>query len=506
MSPEPDNVLTEQLRKKLDDYRREGIDPYPNRFPVTATTADVRNRYEHLPAEAFAGISDSWTVAGRLMAHRSFGKAIFGHLQDRTGRLQIYLRQNLLGEAAFSLGRRLDVGDIVGVSGRPFKTKTQELTLEVSSLTLLAKSLRPLPEKWHGLKDIETRYRQRYVDLIINPQVRETFRVRRLLIRHLRDFLDARDFAEVETPMMQSIAGGATARPFVTHHNALDTDLFLRIAPELYLKRLVVGGLERVYEINRNFRNEGISTMHNPEFTMLEFYLAYADYRDLMDLTEEMFVHLADTILGHRVLSYQGREVSLVPPWPRLSMDDSLVDIGGLAPEELARRDRLLARAAGLEIPQAEKMGNGKLKQELFERLVEPQLVNPHFITLFPKEISPLSKSVPGNPALTERFELFIAGMEVANAFTELNDPDDQRARFEEQVRAREAGDEEAQPLDEDYLNALEIGLPPAAGEGIGIDRLAMLFTDAASIRDVILFPQLKTRREGAAEGEDRAG
>ncbi len=493
---EAENILTEQRRKKLEEYRREGIEPYPHRFEVKDTAAGVAAEFGGRAAEELDGGTARRTVAGRLMAYRSFGKAIFGHVQDATGRLQIYCRRDKLPPEVFGVAKRLDTGDIVGVTGRPFKTRTGELTLEADSLTLLAKALRPLPEKWHGLKDVEVRYRQRYLDLIMNPEVREAFRVRRLLVREIRRFLDDRGFTEVETPMMQPLPGGAAARPFVTHHNALGLDLYLRIAPELYLKRLVVGGLERVYEINRNFRNEGISTMHNPEFTMLEFYQAYADYRLLMDLTEEMFVYLADRVLGRRALDYQGQAIELAPPWARLSLDESLVKIGGVDPEELPDRAALLARAAGLGIPKVEGMGAGKLRQEIFERLVQPKLVSPTFITLFPREVSPLSKSTPENPDLVERFELYVAGMEVANAFTELNDPDEQRRRFEDQVRASRAGDEEAMPLDEDYLAALEYGLPPTGGEGIGIDRLAMIFADAASIRDVILFPQLKPRRE----------
>ncbi len=496
MSGEQDLNPAEQMRRKLDDLRQRGIDPYPNRFVRTHTAMEVHESFGGLTAGELDTQRATCTIAGRLMSYRSFGKAIFGHLQDGSDkRLQVYLKSDRLGPETFGVARTLDVGDTVGVTGRPFRTRTGELTLDASAVTLLAKALRPLPEKWHGLRDVETRYRQRYLDLVMNPEVRKTFETRRKLIRHLRDFLDARGFAEVETPMMQPLAGGAAARPFITHHNALGIDLYLRIAPELYLKRLVVGGLERVYEINRNFRNEGISTMHNPEFTMLEFYQAYADYRDLMDLTEELFLHLADRVVGGRTLAWGGETINLASPWARLSVDESLERIGGLPHDRLADGGWLRERAGELGVPRAEGMGAGRLKMEIFERLVQPGLIAPTFITLFPREVSPLSKSVPGNPELVERFELYVAGMEVANAFTELNDPDDQRARFEEQARAKAAGDEEAQPVDEDYLLALEHGLPPAAGEGIGIDRLTMLFTGSPSIRDVILFPQLKPRR-----------
>jgi lysyl-tRNA synthetase class 2 len=501
-----ENELMKQMRRKMEEFRQEGIDPYPHRFKASDTTEGIRREFGDRPPEDLENLKAEKVIAGRLVSHRNFGKAIFAHLQDREGRLQVYFRKDRLEDKDFKLARKLDVGDIVGCRGRPFKTRTGELTLEVSGLTLLAKSLRPLPEKWHGLRDVETRYRRRYLDLLINPAVRETFRIRREIIREIREFFDQRGFAEVETPMMQPIPGGATARPFVTYHNALDTDLYLRIAPELYLKRLVVGGLERVYEINRNFRNEGISTEHNPEFTMLEFYMSYADYRDLMDLTEELVPHLADRVLGARKLTYQGKEIDLEPPWPRLSLDEALVEKGGLDKSDLDDRAALLRRAVDLEIPKADLMGRGKLKLEIFERLVEPRLINPAFITLFPKEISPLSKSTPDDPEMVERFELFIGGKEIANAFTELNDPDDQRARFEEQARSLIAGDEEAHRVDDDYITALEYGLPPTAGEGVGIDRLAMLFTDSASIRDVILFPQLRPVETREDQGEEDAG
>jgi len=431
-------------------------------------------------------------VAGRLVSLRGHGKASFAHIQDRTGRIQIYVRLDGVGEKAYGLFKRLDVGDFVGVRGRPFRTKTGELTVQVAELALLSKSLRPLPDKWHGLSDVEVRYRQRYVDLIANPTVAEVFRRRARIVAEMRRFLDARGFLEVETPMMQSIPGGATARPFVTHHNALDMDLFLRIAPELYLKRCVVGGLERVYEINRNFRNEGVSTQHNPEFTMLEFYQAYADYRDLMALTEELFLHVVQTTCGSDRVTYQGQELRFAPPWPRLSVEEALVQLGGLRPDEVRTAEGLRAAAAARHVPVNPAWGWAKLLMELFEALGEARCVQPTFITDFPSELSPLAKARPDDPRYVQRFELYIAGMEVANAYSELNDPREQRRRFEAQVRAREAGDEEAQYLDEDFLRALEYGLPPTAGEGVGIDRLVMLLTDSPSIRDVILFPLLR--------------
>ena len=476
---------------KLDELASEGIDPFPSSFPVSHLIGDVIATYGPSD-EAGLAAAPTVAVAGRLVSLRGHGKASFAHVQDRTGRIQIYVRLDGVGERTYGLFKRLDVGDFLGVRGRPFRTKTGELTVQVAELALLSKSLRPLPDKWHGLSDVEVRYRQRYVDLIANPTVAEVFRRRALIVAEMRRFLDARGFLEVETPMMQSIPGGATARPFVTHHNALDMDLFLRIAPELYLKRCVVGGLERVYEINRNFRNEGVSTQHNPEFTMLEFYQAYADYRDLMALTEELFLHVVQTTCGSDRVTYQGQELRFAPPWPRLSVEEALVQLGGLRPDEVRTAEGLRAAAVARHVPVNPTWGWAKLLMELFEALGEARCVQPTFITDFPSELSPLAKARPDDPRYVQRFELYIAGMEVANAYSELNDPREQRRRFEAQVLAREAGDEEAQYLDEDFLRALEYGLPPTAGEGIGIDRLVMLLTDSASIRDVILFPLLR--------------
>jgi lysyl-tRNA synthetase class 2 len=489
---EQDNDLIRQRREKLSRLREAGIDPFPNRFPVTATIGEVVTRHSPMDAEALATVTDSYTVAGRMTAWRSFGKAQFADLRDGTGKVQVFLSKGDFTPEEFAKIDLLDIGDLLGVTGTPFRTRTGELTLRVSSFTLLAKSLRPLPEKWHGLKDVETRFRQRYVDLIVNERVREIFTLRSRMISALRRFFDERGFLEVETPMMQAIPGGAAARPFVTHHNALDRTLYLRIAPELYLKRLVVGGFDRVYEINRNFRNEGISAEHNPEFTMLEFYRAYADYNDLMVLTEELFVSLATELLGGPTLTYQGTTVDLTPPWRRLSIRDAVSQATGIEPAGLADAERLASWARGSGIPVKPGTPAGKLLTKIFEVAVEPTITDPTFVIDFPKEVSPLSKSKPDDPETVERFELFIAGKEIANAFTELNDPDDQKARFASQVADRSEGDDEAHMMDEDYIRALEHGLPPAAGEGIGIDRLAMLFCDVANIREVILFPHLK--------------
>jgi lysyl-tRNA synthetase class 2 len=443
------------------------------------------------------------TLAGRTLSLRGHGKASFAHIKDRTGRIQIYVRQDTVGESAYGLFRRIDVGDFLGVRGRLFRTKTGELTVHVDSLALLAKALRPLPDKWHGLSDVEVRYRQRYIDLVANPSVAELFRRRARIIAEIRRFFDDRGFLEVETPMMHPIPGGAAARPFVTHHNALDLDLYLRIAPELHLKRCVVGGLERVYEINRNFRNEGLSTQHNPEFTMLEFYQAYADYRDLMALTEELLLQIVRTVCGGDSITYQGREISFAPPWPRLTLEEALVKLGGLTQKEVRSEEGLRAAVEASGIAIRPGWGWAKLLTELFEARVEKQLVQPTFVTDFPAELSPLAKARADDPRYVQRFELYVAGLEVANAYTELNDPREQRRRLEVQAKARAAGDEEAHVMDDDFVRALEYGLPPTAGEGIGIDRLVMLLTDAPSIRDVILFPLLRPEARGAETTEN---
>jgi lysyl-tRNA synthetase class 2 len=492
---EEEHELLAQRRVKVEDLRREGINPYANDFPVTQTTADILSAHGDQDAAALEDCQERYVLAGRIMARRDFGKAAFIQLQDRKGRLQVYLGRDAVGPESFELFKKGDLGDIVGVAGTPFLTKTGELSLRADAFRLLTKSLQPLPEKWHGLTDVETRYRQRYLDLIVNPEVREVFQKRSCIVGLIREFMQNRDFLEVETPMMQPIAGGATARPFVTHHNTLKMDLFLRIAPELYLKRLVVGGFERVFEINRNFRNEGISIRHNPEFTMMEFYQAYATYKELMDLTEELICHVAAEVCGSLKLSYGGREVDLSPPWDRLTVREAVVHYGKLEPAILDDHGKLLEVAANLGLELQGEIGHGKLLTEIFEAVAEPHLWRPTFITEYPTEVSPLSRRSDANPEVVDRFELFIVGRELANAFSELNDPADQKERFLKQLAEKEAGDEEAHAMDEDYIRALEYGLPPTAGEGIGIDRLVMLLTDSPSIRDVILFPQLRPEK-----------
>jgi len=488
------NDLIQQRFKKLAEISASGIKPYAGRFPVSASSQDLADRYGSVAKEDLERDKVTVTLAGRIIALRSFGKACFAHIQDGSGRIQLYFQKNTLGDERFELFKKLDIGDFIGVKGFLFRTRTNELTADIEEFTLLAKSLRPLPEKWHGLTDVELRYRQRYVDLIVNPEVKKVFILRTRIIQAIRSFLNARGFLEVETPMMQGIPGGATARPFRTHHNALGMDLFLRIAPELYLKRLLVGGFERVYEINRNFRNEGISTRHNPEFTMLEFYWAYADYRDLIGLTEEMIGTVAREVLGTTEVLCEGQTISLAPPWKKLTFLDSLREAG--VPDEVIA-DPARAREHAKRLGAALKGGepHGKVLNELFETLVEPKLMQPTFITDYPTDISPLSKKRDDDPDFVERFELFVMGREMANAFSELNDPVDQKERFLKQVKEREAGDEEAHQMDEDFIRALEYGMPPAAGEGIGIDRLVMLLTGSPSIRDVILFPQMKKEK-----------
>jgi lysyl-tRNA synthetase class 2 len=485
-----------QRKKKAEELLSEGIPLYPNTFRVSHSVEEVLASYGNKSEEDFRALETRFALAGRLMRLSNFGKAAFFHVQDRTGKIQGYLRRDQMDERSSKVLRRLDVGDIVGVKGRLFRTKTGELTLMVEALEMLAKSFRPLPEKWHGLVDQETRYRQRYVDLIVNPGSREVFLTRSRTTAYLRNFLTSRGFLEVETPMMQPIPGGATARPFKTHHNTLDMELYLRVAPELYLKRLLVGGFERVFEINRNFRNEGLSTQHNPEFTMLEFYQAYATYWDLMEMTEIMLSSLIKELKGEMVLEYQGTRLDFTPPWKRISIQEGLLTYGGLSEEGWKNHGQVLNFGRRLEIPLTGREPLGRLWVDIFEKVAEPHLVQPTFVTGYPIEDSPLARKNDQNPELVDRFELYIFGREIANAFSELNDPRDQEERFARQAKAK-AGDEEGINFsDEDYLRALEYGMPPAAGEGVGVDRLVMLLTNSPSIRDVILFPQMRPEKE----------
>ncbi len=483
------NELNEQKKiriEKLRQLQEKGLNPFGSRFPRTHSAAEILAGFETLEGQDV-------TIAGRIITKRDMGKVAFAHIQDRSGQIQIYVRVNDVGEETHDLFTRLDIGDIIGVSGFVFRTKRGEISVHVKDLTLLTKSLQPLPEKWHGLKDVELRYRQRHVDLIVNPEVRDVFILRSKIIQAMRRYLDAKGFLEVETPTMHAIPGGASARPFITHHNALDIDLYMRIALELHLKRLIVGGLEKVYEIGRVFRNEGISTRHNPEFTMMELYQAYADYHDMMDLTEDMISTIAREVLGTTKITYQGTEIDLTPPWTRLTMHEAVLkytgqDLRGVS-DEKAREI-----AANLGVNVDKDATRGMVLNEIFENLVEQHLMQPTFIMDYPIEISPLAKRREDDPSLTYRFELFVVAREHANAFSELNDPLDQRERFKKQMEQRAKGDDEAQMHDEDFVRALEVGMPPTGGLGIGVDRLIMLLTDSASIRDVILFPTLRPR------------
>ncbi|MBA2709744.1 MAG: lysine--tRNA ligase [Tatlockia sp.] len=481
-----------QIRKqKLADLRAEGFN-FPNQFRRQYLAANLMNQYNSSDKETLAEQAVKVAVAGRIVLRRIMGKASFFHIQDVSGRIQIYVRQNDLPEL-YEQFKHWDLGDIVGVKGELFKTNTGELTVNTEHLELLTKSLRPLPDKFHGLADQEMRYRKRYVDLIANEESRQTFLIRSKLIKAFRQFMDSHQFLEVETPMMHPIPGGAVARPFVTYHNSLDMEMFLRIAPELYLKRLIVGGFERVYEINRNFRNEGLSTRHNPEFTMVEFYQAYADYEDLMTFTEQLLHHLCDVVLGKRVVEFQEYQLDFSKPFSKLSVKESILKYNPeINADELESLEscRALIDKLGLEYKESE--GLGKLHMTIFDEKVESQLIQPTFITEYPTEISPLARRSDSNPEVTDRFEFFIAGREIANGFSELNDAQDQALRFQQQVAEKEAGDLEAMHFDSDYIEALEYGMPPTAGEGIGIDRLVMLFTNSSSIRDVILFPHLR--------------
>ena len=482
-------------RQKLADLRQQG-NAFPNDFRRNVVAGELHAEYgEKDPAEVETR-HVRVKVAGRMMTRRVMGKASFAHLQDMSGLIQVYVTRDTVGEARYEDFKKWDIGDILGAEGTLFKTKTGELSVKVDDVRLLAKSLRPLPEKYHGLTDTETKYRQRYLDLIMSEVARNTFRTRTAMVRYIRRFLDERGFLEVETPMMQVIPGGAAARPFVTHHHALDMSLFLRVAPELYLKRLIVGGFEKVYEINRNFRNEGLSTRHNPEFTMLEFYQAYADYHDLMNLTEEMLRGLAQDVLGAETIAYQGDQYDFSKRFHRMTLRESVLHYNpDIHEADLDSVEALREIASRLQLPVKNTYGAGKLQLEIFEKTVESRLKDPTFITSYPTEVSPLARRNDKDPSITDRFELFVGGREIANGFSELNDAEDQAERFRKQVQEKEAGDEEAMHFDEDYIRALEHGMPPTAGEGIGIDRLVMLFTDSASIRDVLLFPHMRPEK-----------
>ena len=487
-----ESLVIRQRREKAEQLEKDNVPLYPNGIKPSERTEVIHALCDPLDEKGLKKISHIFSLAGRIMSMRRFGKAAFLDLQDGSGHLQVYVQRDQVGTEAYSLFKKFDIGDLIKVTGRVFRTQTGELTILADTIGLVTKSMRPLPEKYHGIKDKEIRYRQRYVDLIMNEEVRKIFRDRSRIIQLLRRYLTSRDFLEVETPMMQPIVGGATARPFRTHHNALDMDLYLRIAPELYLKRLLVGGYERVFELNRNFRNEGISIHHNPEFTMLEFYEAYATYRDLMARTEEIFSVIADELKGGTVFSYQGCTLNFTPPWRRMTLEEALIEIGQIPEADLNNRGNLMERVKALDVPVKGDEKIGKFWTKLFDLLVEPKLIQPTFVSKYPADVSPLARKDQGDPKFTDRFEFFIAGQEIGNAFSELNDPREQRRRFEGQIASR-GDDEEIPPvLDEDYIRALEVGMPPAAGEGIGIDRVVMLFTDVPSIRDVILFPQLR--------------
>ena len=509
MSSEEQQI--QQRHVNFEALKALGVDQYPHSFARTHNVDALVREFGDRSGEQLDAEPTTVTTAGRVLGIRAFGKANFLVLSDGLATIQVYVRADALSERDFKLYKLLDFGDQIGVTGRVFRTKTNELTIWASALTFLAKCFVPLPEKWHGLTDIETRYRQRYLDLIVNPDSRRVFQVRNRVLRALRTFFDERGFLEVETPMMQAIAGGALARPFTTHHNALNMPLYMRVAPELYLKRLTVGGMERVYEINRNFRNEGISTQHNPEFTMLEFYQAYAEYQELMRLTEELLAYVAQQSVGTTQVQFGGHTISLEPPYRRLSMREAAAQAAGeklgvdVSPVELRRAETAAAIAAKLGVPVMKDAGPGRITADIFEHLWEDSLIQPTFVYDFPTEVSPLSKQRKDDPDTVERFELYVGGFELANAFSELTDPVEQRRRFEAQLAERTKGDQEAHAMDEDYIRALEYGLPPTGGEGIGIDRLVMVLTNSPSIRDVILFPLMRAKKQAAEEAEEEA-
>jgi lysyl-tRNA synthetase class 2 len=501
---EEENKLIAQRREKLAALRaaasENGSSAFPNTFRRDALAGELLEHYQDKTKEELEELSFRVAVGGRMMAKRIMGKASFSQLQDMSGRIQLFVQRDSLPEGVYNDGfKKWDVGDIIGASGVLFKTKTDELSIKVDDIQLLTKSLRPLPDKFHGLSDTEIRYRQRYVDLIMNQEVKQSFYLRSQIIKFIRDYFDTRGFVEVETPMMQVIPGGATARPFETFHNALNLPMFLRIAPELYLKRLVVGGVERVYEINRNFRNEGVSTRHNPEFTMLEFYQAYADYNDLMDITEDLLRQIATNLLGTTDVTSEGNTYDFGSPFARLSVFDSILHYNPeITAQQLSELGSARELAKGLGVKLKDSYGLGKVQIEIFEKTVEHRLMDPTFITKYPTEVSPLARRNDDNPFVTDRFEFFVGGREIANGFSELNDAEDQAERFKHQVAEKDAGDDEAMHFDADYIRALEFGLPPTAGEGIGIDRLVMLLTDSPSIRDVILFPHMRAEADNS--------
>lgn len=483
------NELMKARREKMADIASQGIEPFGRKYEATHHAVEIVDAFTDLEGQTVR-------ICGRLMAVRGHGKASFSHLMDMTGRMQLYFRQDVLGEEAYALFHLLDIGDLIGVEGTVFRTQRGEISVKVTDFDVLAKALRPLPEKFHGLKDVEVRYRQRYLDLIVNPEVKDTFVKRSKIISHLRLLLEQKGFLEVETPMMHPVAGGAAAKPFVTHHNALDVDLFMRIAPELYLKRLIVGGFEKVYEVGRVFRNEGVSIKHNPEFTLVEIYQAFADYNVVMELTEELISKIAMAVLGTMKITYQGQEIDLTPPWNRMSMTEAVRKYTDIDFSTVSTLEEARTLATSLQVPFAAGDGIGGIINKVFEEKVEEHLIAPTFITGHPTEISPLAKRNKDNGEITDRFEAFIFGREMANGFSELNDPIDQEGRFLNQVAQRESGDDEAHMMDRDYVTALEYGMPPTGGLGIGIDRLVMLLTDSASIRDVIFFPYMRQDRK----------
>ena len=496
-----ENEINEQMQVRIDKMHKieeHGWKPFGYRFLYTHRAADIAAQFDELSEK-----ETEVKMAGRIMAIRGHGKTCFMDMQDKTGRIQVYVRKDVIGEENYALIKLMDIGDTVGITGTAFRTHMGELSIKAASVEMLSKSLRPLPEKWHGLKDVETRYRQRYVDLIVNPEVRETFVKRSQIIKSVREVLDSHDFLEVETPILNTIAGGAAARPFISYHNALDMQVYMRIAPELYLKRLIVGGMDRVYEMGRVFRNEGIDNRHNPEFTSVEIYQAFADYRDMMDLTEEVVVKTAEKVLGTTTINYEGTTIELASPWKRMSMIEAVKEYSGKDFTDVTDLEEARAIAKELNVAIEPSFGIGKIINACFEEYVEDKLIQPTFITGHPKEISPLAKSNPENPEITDRFEAYIYGREICNGFTELNDPIDQKERFLKQVEERANGDEEANMMDEDFVNALEYGLPPTGGLGIGIDRLVMFLTNSSTIRDVLFFPTMKPLGKAVSEKPD---